>query len=543
MVNFTGHNSLNMKKHQYDTFICYSRRDEHIASIITEQLRASGISTFIVQNLMQTKDFERTVVDTINSCKVIIFLCTPNSLQSNWVKNEVTYAINIGKIVIPVIVDDTELPADICQKLNDVQYFNISTHSLIVDIQHIVSKIKQSFRPTPTWTKPEVEPSVLCDVYDGEVDGSSSGHMRRPSYAESPAAMVMPSDSKEYRKTSIWSIISRLIFVAIIIGTVFFAILMVGTPDKFDDIQSSEFDESQSIELPKTTPIDKLESPRQVKGVVAIAITLIVFVYIAARLRKYELKLYCMAEEDTESTLTVKVDDQLASSVKGKGMLKLRQRKGDYLITIESDNPEIICESIAFRFCRSNNGEVRQICLKKKPAATPKASAQRPSDTTFIRCFIAGSTRLVNERNATRAVLSILYNKWENYNLVISSYTFEDFSNSHTIGGQQIQYNDFIKDKADCAIFIVTENVGDKTLEEYRLAVETFNSNAKRPKIFVYANNLGDSEITKQFIEEVHKYNSYWREYSNIKDLMNLVKDDVDSELFNIFVFNKGLLK
>jgi hypothetical protein len=59
----------------------------------------------------------------------------------------------------------------------------------------------------------------------------------------------------------------------------------------------------------------------------------------------------------------------------------------------------------------------------------------------------------------------------------------------------------------------------------------------------VYAKNLGDSEITKQFIEEVHKYNSYWREYSNIKDLMNLVKDDVDSELFNIFVFNKGLLK
>lgn len=110
-------------------------------------------------------------------------------------------------------------------------------------------------------------------------------------------------------------------------------------------------------------------------------------------------------------------------------------------------------------------------------------------------CFIAGSTRLVNERNATRAVLSILYNKWEHYNLVISSYTFEDFSNSYTVGGQQMHYDEFIEKKANCAIFIVENGVGEKTLEEYKLAIQTFKNNLQRPKIFVYANQLNQEGV------------------------------------------------
>jgi hypothetical protein len=181
--------------------------------------------------------------------------------------------------------------------------------------------------------------------------------------------------------------------------------------------------------------------------------------------------------------------------------------------------------------------------LKQKSSFGAESAKEISSEVTEFTCFIAGSTRLINERNATRAVLSILYNKWESHNLVISSYTFEDFSNSYSTGGQQIRYNEFIKEKATCAIFIVTENVGDKTLEEYRLSIDTFNKNHKRPKVFVYANNLSDSKTTQEFIEEVKKNNSYWREYFDLQQLMSLIKEDIDSELFNIFIFKNGFKK
>ena len=493
-----------MKEMKYDVFFCYNNRDTEIANVIDDYLRDAGISTFFYANqTLPGINFENALVNIINSSRSVIFLCTQNSIQSNWVKNELVYAINSGKTIIPVIVDHTKLPADIDYLIGKYQQLHISTASLMADIKHIASKLVGFLRSISQQASKEETPSIDQGITE--------------SYSASAAE---PSENKTKSKTGInfKSILSVILYI---VGGIVGIIYLVALSIAFDSGNISE-----AISL--LAPI--------VFGAIAL-------ILLNASARKYDLKLYCTAEDDTESTLRVTVDDKVISLVRGKGMVRLRERKGEYLISIDSGNPEVVSERFTYRFCKENHGEIKEVTLKKKKTKPTEKQSESASNITPFRCFIAGSTRLVNERNATRAVLSVLYNKWESHNLVISSYTFEDFSNSYTIGGQQIQYNEFIKDKADCAIFIVTENVGDKTLEEYRLAVETFKSNHKRPKIFVYANNLGDSDITKQFIEEVRKNNSYWRDYSNIKDLMNLVKDDVDSELFNIFVLNKGLLK
>lgn len=496
-----------MREMKYDVFFCYNNRDTKIANVIDDYLRHAGISTFFYANqTLPGFNFEDALVNIMDSSRSVIFLCTQNSIQSNWVKNELLYAINSGKTIIPIIVDHTKLPADIDYLIGNYQQFhisNISTASLMADIKHIASALIRFLQSISQQASKEETPSIDQGITE--------------SYSASAAEL---SENKTKSKTGInfKSILSVLLYiVGGIVGIIYFVVLSIA----FDSGNISE-----AIGL--LAPI--------VFGVIAL-------IWLNASARKYDLKLYCTAEDDTESTLTVTVDDKVISLVRGKGMVRLRERKGEYIISIDSGNPEVVSERFTYGFCKENHGEIKEVTLKKKQTTAPEKQSESASNITPFRCFIAGSTRLVNERNATRAVLSVLYNKWESHNLVISSYTFEDFSNSYTIGGQQIQYNDFIKDKADCAIFIVTENVGDKTLEEYRLAVETFKSNHKRPKIFVYANNLGDSDITKQFIEEVRKNNSYWRDYSDIKDLMNLVKDDVDSELFNIFVLNKGLLK
>lgn len=111
--------------------------------------------------------------------------------------------------------------------------------------------------------------------------------------------------------------------------------------------------------------------------------------------------------------------------------------------------------------------------MKNKSIVEENDGSNQNLNLTKYMCFIEVLLKLINERNFVRAVLSILYNKWENYNLVISSYTFEDFSNRYTVGGQRIQYDEIIKEKANCAIFIVTDGVGEKTLNEYRLAIDT----------------------------------------------------------------------
>ena len=516
-----------MKARHYDTFICSSHRDFELSNILVHFLENAGISTFFsMRDLLAGTEFQETIVNSINSSQFIIFLCTPNSIQSNWVKNEVAYAIKLRKTIVSIIVDDTELPDDL--KLFLSLHNRLSAHSdtFTSDIKGLTTTLikwlnqRESSKPaeeivspstTPRQTGSEnIEPLPTSKSAEETVSPSTT-----PRQTGSENTEPLPT-SKQADKT----VITIKKFLSILFYVFFGAVTLIYL---FGIIYSAD-----SGDYPQTVG---LLSP--------IVIAVIILAVLIVKRRKYELKLYCEAEGKTDANLTITLDDKLISEIKGKGFVKLNERKGNYLISIDSDNSEIISKKFTYNFKRENHGEIKHIILKKNSSSAPSQSENSTPDFTMVRCFIAGSTRLINERNATRAVLSILYNKWESHKLVISSYTFEDFSNSYTIGGQQIQYNEFIKDKAACAIFIVTENVGDKTLEEYRLAIDTFKENRQRPKIFVYAHNLSDSETTRQFIEEVRKNNSYWREYDGIKQLMSLVKEDIDSELFNIFIFNK----
>lgn len=497
-----------MQSKQYDVFLCSSRQDSGLTTTIESALANAGISSFSDHRDFKYGNFEDEIVSSIQSSKLVIFICTSHSIQSNWVMSELLYAYQQYKHIIPIIVDDTDIPTDLNRILARFQQFYVRTNTFMSDIQNTISTVKSLLEKNQPDKIQEIGPS-LSEEYESEKDERYSSSKGMAEESEKSKGKI---DIKR-----ILLIILYAVFGFVVIYYAFHIYSINNTP----------------------SGIRALYRPVTDLGIV-IVIFGIILVWLSIRLRKFELKLYCEAEDDTESTLIIRLDDEVVSTVKGEGLVRLKERKSNSLISIDSDNPEYLSERFTYKFSRKNDGDVKQVILKKKISDTPSQAGQSVSDITIIRCFIAGSTRLVNERNATRAVLSILYNKWEKHNLVMSSYTFEDFSNSYSIGGQQIQYNDFIKEKATCAIFIVTENVGEKTLEEYRLAVNTFKENHIHPKIFVYANNLSDSDITKLFIEEVRKNNSYWRDYDSIKQLMSLVKEDVDSELFNIFIFKKG---
>lgn len=157
----------------------------------------------------------------------------------------------------------------------------------------------------------------------------------------------------------------------------------------------------------------------------------------------------------------------------------------------------------------------------------------------ILDIFIAGSTKLEAERNAIRAGISMIYNKWRTYNFAIFSYTFEDFSKSLIINGQQSLYDKFIKEEAEIAVFILDRKIGDKTLAEFNLAYNAFKENG-HPRILVYTkeNDVTTSDITEvqQLMEEIDNYSISYTDIENLRlsfmetlnwDLINLYKDEL----------------
>ncbi len=84
-------------------FISYSGHDSDAAMFLANQLRMHDIDVFIdYQRLMDGVQFTRRLENEINTRKVVIFVQSPEALQSPLVQTEIEFAYTSGAKIIPV---------------------------------------------------------------------------------------------------------------------------------------------------------------------------------------------------------------------------------------------------------------------------------------------------------------------------------------------------------------------------------------------------------------------------------------------------------
>lgn len=153
-------------------------------------------------------------------------------------------------------------------------------------------------------------------------------------------------------------------------------------------------------------------------------------------------------------------------------------------------------------------------------------------EATLIRCFFAGSISLEQERNAFRAVVSKADNKWKTYN--IKSYDYQDFSRSYQKVAHQETYNEFIVDRTDFMVFVLTGRIGSKTREELEVAAKSYDSSG-HPQIFIYVqkNAFEDGvwdDGVKEWIDEKQLYVVI---YDNLHDLQHAISEDLNDYIIH----------
>ena len=86
---------------QYDVFISYSRKDMAVANRLCEALDKLGVSYWIDRNLHGAANFLSEITRYIRNCKVVVFIASPNSAQSEWAQKEILFALKHKKEIIP----------------------------------------------------------------------------------------------------------------------------------------------------------------------------------------------------------------------------------------------------------------------------------------------------------------------------------------------------------------------------------------------------------------------------------------------------------
>lgn len=97
---------------KYDVFISYSRKDFDEVSSLIETIRTEipDLSAwFDVTGIESGDEFEDKIISAIDNSSYVLFALSENSLASQWTKDEVMYARNTDKKVIPILLKGAQL--------------------------------------------------------------------------------------------------------------------------------------------------------------------------------------------------------------------------------------------------------------------------------------------------------------------------------------------------------------------------------------------------------------------------------------------------
>ena len=120
-----------MKKNQYDIFISYSTKDKPQVMGVVNKLIASGYKIWIDKKGIRSGDpsFKTTLVEAIESSKVIMFFSSFNSNNSIWTEKEIGIAVNKNKHIIPIKLDKSQYAKSVEFDLINCDHIDYSNES------------------------------------------------------------------------------------------------------------------------------------------------------------------------------------------------------------------------------------------------------------------------------------------------------------------------------------------------------------------------------------------------------------------------------
>lgn len=123
------------------TFISYSRADSSFAVRLAKNLKSAGFDVWLDQLDIPTgARWDDEVETALEACKTFMIILSPESLESQNVKDEIGYAIDSGKEILPVKIKTGEIPF----RLRRFQYVDFSKQSYQESLKEIKSILSTS---------------------------------------------------------------------------------------------------------------------------------------------------------------------------------------------------------------------------------------------------------------------------------------------------------------------------------------------------------------------------------------------------------------
>lgn len=153
-------------------FVSYAHKDNEKVLDLIKLLKRKMCRIWYDEGLTPGGSWNDDLANHISKCECVIIIITNNSIQSQYVKSELNYAISLNKKIYPVFLENVELPAGLAMMLGTTQYIYINdleseTNKLIDSLPEIIFEIKK----TPFYEKEGYE--LFLEIYKKENPNNS----------------------------------------------------------------------------------------------------------------------------------------------------------------------------------------------------------------------------------------------------------------------------------------------------------------------------------------------------------------------------------
>ena len=492
---------------KYDIFISYCRVDSILAKQITHKLKEFGLNCFLdVETLQLGSNFADTLQSVILESKYIIYIYGENSEDNIWQRRELDLALESGKKVISLFVNHSNegiihsilKKKTICHTsiesvCNNIRNeYSVLTMTDAVPIPNIADKlwIRQcrKVKKKGYILLAVIALFVICLLVPFYYTGSPY------TGSPNPEPQDMCSTSPCLSENNIDSI---CVSETLERDTVYISF-------KGDEDRRTKTKITYLYQYPDWGAMISLN--RLLFTLVGLLLGITSMLIVKLCRKKKNIKL------SSDVNVSISIDGNPITKIDAGSVFSTHLDKGEYLIDFQSEND--MHNRIIQKIVDKNTHVVFSEFLNKEEVK--------------FKCFIAGSLALSAERNALIATVSKMYNRWESERFRITSYTFEDFNRDVVPGGQQLLYDKFIENDADWCVFIISNGIGEKTLNEYRVAMDSLKKYG-HPKILFLASTEPTKDETLFVIKkEIMDANQYWNSCNNIEHMQSIFRDCIE---------------
>lgn len=131
-----------MKKLDHDVFISYSSKNKNIADAIVADLEQNNVKCWYApRDILSGEDWAGAINNAISSTKIFVLVFTDESNRSHQVTNEVTLAVNGGKIIIPFRLSGSNMNDTLQYYLSSVHWLDAVSQPLNQNIETLRMQI------------------------------------------------------------------------------------------------------------------------------------------------------------------------------------------------------------------------------------------------------------------------------------------------------------------------------------------------------------------------------------------------------------------